>query len=126
MAESEQKEAVTSATADKNKLKKQTKNLEEKQGKEEIKKDSSSDNSSSTSETSVSKADILRYQTYVGQKWTGVCKWYNVKKGFGFILPDNDEAKQHKDEVFVHQVCFYFNFIIFLDSFINGRFSKFG
>ncbi|KAL3079888.1 hypothetical protein niasHS_014170 [Heterodera schachtii] len=49
------------------------------------------------------EADFERYKTYVGQKWTGVCKWFNVSKGYGFIVPDMEEAKQHADDVFVHQ-----------------------
>lgn len=52
----------------------------------------------------VTKEDMQRYNNYAGQKWMGVCKWFNVSKGFGFLIPDNEEAKAHKDEVFVHQV----------------------
>jgi len=29
---------------------------------------------------------------------TGVCKWYDPKKGYGFIIPDNGEK-----DVFVHK-----------------------
>ncbi|KAI1705123.1 Cold-shock DNA-binding domain-containing protein [Ditylenchus destructor] len=47
--------------------------------------------------------DMERYKAYVGQKWSGVCKWFNVSKGFGFVVPDHDEAKEHDDDVFVHQ-----------------------
>lgn len=39
--------------------------------------------------------DFVRYNSYIGQKWTGICKWFNVTKGFGFILPDFKEAKDH-------------------------------
>uniref|UniRef100_A0A914IC58 CSD domain-containing protein n=1 Tax=Globodera rostochiensis TaxID=31243 RepID=A0A914IC58_GLORO len=47
--------------------------------------------------------DIERYKAYVGQKWSGKCKWFNVTKLYGFIVPDVEEAKQHADDVFVHQ-----------------------
>ncbi|CAK5067429.1 unnamed protein product [Meloidogyne enterolobii] len=47
--------------------------------------------------------DFARYNGYIGQKWTGICKWFNVTKGFGFILPDFEEAKEHGDDIFVHQ-----------------------
>lgn len=47
--------------------------------------------------------DFVRYKSYVGRKWTGVCKWFNVSKGFGFIVPDAEETKAHGDDVFVHQ-----------------------
>jgi len=49
----------------------------------------------------VSEEDMVRYKNYIGQRWTGVCKWFNVSKGFGFILSDYEEAKH--DDVFVHQ-----------------------
>lgn len=48
--------------------------------------------------------DLKRYENYVGQKWTGRCRWFNVVKGFGFIDPYFEEAKKHDDDVFVHQV----------------------
>lgn len=48
--------------------------------------------------------DLKRYESYVGKKWTGKCRWFNVMKGFGFIDPYFEEAKQHDDDVFVHQV----------------------
>uniref|UniRef100_A0A915EBR4 CSD domain-containing protein n=1 Tax=Ditylenchus dipsaci TaxID=166011 RepID=A0A915EBR4_9BILA len=47
--------------------------------------------------------DFKRYEGYAGQKWTGVCKWFNVSKGFGFVLPDHEQAKEHEDDVFLHQ-----------------------
>lgn len=47
--------------------------------------------------------DFERYKAYVGQKWSGICKWFNVSKGFGFIVPDSSESKEHGDDVFVHQ-----------------------
>eukprot|EP00121_Abeoforma_whisleri_P013703 Awhi_evm1s12647 len=31
-------------------------------------------------------------------KETGTCKWFNTKKGFGFIIPDNGNP-----DIFVHQ-----------------------
>lgn len=52
-----------------------------------------------------SAEDLERYKKYVGQKWTGKCRWFNVMKGFGFIDPNFSEAKEHEDDVFVHQVC---------------------
>jgi len=33
---------------------------------------------------------------------TGVCKWFNTKKGFGFITPD-----QGGDDLFVHQTAIH-------------------
>lgn len=39
-----------------------------------------------------------------GQEWSGICKWFNVARGFGFLTPDNINH-----DVFVHQVnLFYF------------------
>lgn len=49
-----------------------------------------------------SETDLERYKKYVGQTWTGVCKWFNVSKGFGFVIPDIPEFKN--EDVFVHQV----------------------
>mmetsp|Transcript_25114 Transcript_25114/g.38862 ORF Transcript_25114/g.38862 Transcript_25114/m.38862 type:complete len:120 (-) Transcript_25114:414-773(-) len=39
----------------------------------------------------------LRAFSDAGEKLTGTCKWFNYKKGFGFIVPDDGSA-----EVFVH------------------------
>ncbi|KAI6182946.1 Cold-shock DNA-binding domain-containing protein [Aphelenchoides bicaudatus] len=50
-----------------------------------------------------SAEDLERYKKYVGQKWTGRCRWFNVMKGFGFIDPHFEEAKSNNDDVFVHQ-----------------------
>jgi len=50
-----------------------------------------------------SAEDLKRYEAYVGQKWSGKCRWFNVMKGFGFIDPFNEEAKSNNDDVFVHQ-----------------------
>jgi len=36
------------------------------------------------------------------QKETGVCKWFNVQKGFGFITPDTGG-----DDLFVHQTAIH-------------------
>ena len=44
--------------------------------------------------------DFVRYNAYIGQKWTGICKWFNVTKGFGFILPEFEEAKEHGGNFF--------------------------
>ncbi|KAI6230083.1 Protein lin-28-like protein isoform X1 [Aphelenchoides fujianensis] len=38
-----------------------------------------------------------------GRSGRGKCRWFNVTKGFGFIDPHFEEAKQHNDDVFVHQ-----------------------
>lgn len=51
-----------------------------------------------------SAEDLQRYEKYVGQKWEGKCRWFNVMKGFGFIDPYFPEAQEHGDDVFVHQV----------------------
>ncbi|KAI6207542.1 Protein lin-28-like protein isoform X2 [Aphelenchoides besseyi] len=50
-----------------------------------------------------SEADLERYRKYVGNKWKGKCRWFNVSKGFGFIDPYFEEAREHNDDVFVHQ-----------------------
>lgn len=56
-----------------------------------------------------SKIEIKSHEElkkYIGQQWTGHCKWFNVTRGFGFLVPDDKEDA----DVFVHQVdC---NFII--------------
>jgi hypothetical protein len=64
------------------------------------------DKSEAKKKSPPSVEDLKRYETYVGQKWTGRCRWFNVVKGFGFIDPYFEEAKQHDDDVFVHQVSF--------------------
>lgn len=79
----------------------------------QVKKNSSSSNGNNDSNKNVAllekqntkiptEADLKRYENYVGEEWTGVCKWFNVSKGFGFVVPDKIEAKE--DDVFVHQV----------------------
>uniref|UniRef100_A0A914C7V9 CSD domain-containing protein n=1 Tax=Acrobeloides nanus TaxID=290746 RepID=A0A914C7V9_9BILA len=52
------------------------------------------------------KKDAKSYEElekFVGQEWTGQCKWFNVTRGFGFIVADNQEDS----DVFVHQVYHY-------------------
>jgi len=38
------------------------------------------------------------------EKKTGKCKWFNPKKGYGFIIPDNFP---NSEEVFVHQTAIH-------------------
>uniref|UniRef100_A0A914I8Y0 CSD domain-containing protein n=1 Tax=Globodera rostochiensis TaxID=31243 RepID=A0A914I8Y0_GLORO len=72
-------------------------------GMKELVKDLPSGDSAPYERREPTEEDFERYKAYVGQKWTGVCKWFNVSKGYGFIVPDAEEAKQHADDVFVHQ-----------------------
>ena len=60
------------------------------------------------------EADMKRYEGYVGQRWTGKCRWFNVSKGFGFLIPYHEEARNAADDVFVHQVFFYLGIIIII------------
>uniref|UniRef100_A0AC34QB87 CSD domain-containing protein n=1 Tax=Panagrolaimus sp. JU765 TaxID=591449 RepID=A0AC34QB87_9BILA len=46
-------------------------------------------------ESKLTREEMLAFE---GQEWTGKCKWFNVTRGFGFLMPDNNEH-----DVFVHQ-----------------------
>lgn len=89
------------------------KKVDQSKNYREVKKNScSSPNSNdSASEQPTAKmptvADLERLKKCVGETWTGKCKWFNVSKGFGFVVPDSDEFKN--DDVFVHQVIFKLN-----------------
>ena len=39
--------------------------------------------------------------------YTGVCKWFDSGKGFGFIEPDEAIAAGQRDRIFVHQSELY-------------------
>lgn len=40
----------------------------------------------------------LRYRVLEDGRW-GVIKWFSIEKGWGFIVPENDETKE---DVFLH------------------------
>lgn len=76
---------------------------EKKEVPQKEEKTSESSGESKEKKAPPSADDIKRYEGYVGKTWKGKCRWFNVMKGFGFIDPENEESKEHKDDVFVHQ-----------------------
>ena len=55
----------------------------------------------SRTEEEIPKSRLTKAEmdAFAGQEWTGKCKWFNVTRGFGFLVPDNNDH-----DVFVHQV----------------------
>jgi cold shock CspA family protein len=57
--------------------------------------------SSAVSRTAARTPAIMRLFSSAENIHTGTVKWFDTKKGFGFIVPDEDAAVD--DDVFVHQ-----------------------
>jgi protein lin-28 len=50
--------------------------------------------------TPLTQEEKEKLEPFIGQEWTGKCKWFNVTRGFGFIVPSEEHGGH---DVFVHQ-----------------------